>query len=301
MKKEFYLLIDSCITTGYAVSGWLKEFSGSEQFKGILIREDKPSDSILEQRNNFHAEYAGQKVLTREMNEKLSGLYSTFNKKEKLYSTFYKREKAMINMFGVPINSATSANNTFFLGQDINGEYSRNWVTENCSKSQPFIFTHISQIFKPWWIEITGHRLLNVHSAVLPYARGVYSIENIAALNDIEFFKKSAGVTIHFIDQGVDTGPIIRAERIIDPFRFNSIWELKGYTLMTGYRLYIEMAKHIIFDHETVSVGIAGDPALRGTNFRASNLTERQKHRAEEGYLSMKKRYYSQVDVQQSL
>ena len=243
------------------------------------MREDSPSDSVLKHRDNFHMRHAGQKIFTEEMTEELFQLYNGIDS---------EAERAMINLFGLPRYSVSSSPDTVFLGRNINGESARKWMTENYPDSRPFIFSHLGQIVDPWWPEITENRLLNVHSAVLPYARGIYSIENIAAMKDAELFRKSAGITIHFIDQGVDTGPIVRTERIVDPFRFNSIWELKGYAYMTGYRLYSEIAEHIIFNQETIPVGTAGDPRLRGTNFRASSMTEEQKRRAEEGYLAMK-------------
>ena len=119
-----------------------------------------------------------------------------------LYGSFDETEKAMINLFGVPKYSTTPDSNTVFLGRNINGEFAKNWLTKTCCDHQPLIFTHIGQIFKPWWLEITGDRLLNVHSAVLPYARGIYSIENLAASKDIDQFQKAVGITIHFIDKG---------------------------------------------------------------------------------------------------
>ncbi|NES69686.1 MAG: hypothetical protein F6K24_32965 [Okeania sp. SIO2D1] len=71
--------------------------------------------------------------------------------------------------------------------------------------------------------------MVNCHSAVLPYARGMHCIENLAIYKNINQFRQAAGVTIHYVDEGVDTGSIIRTERIVDPFCFNSIWDLKGY------------------------------------------------------------------------
>ena len=179
MAREFYLLVDSCLCCCYAVSMWVEKFDKKEQFKGILVREDKPSEEMLKQRNEFHKKYAYQKELTEGMCRELVQLYGSFD----------ETEKAMISLFGVPKYSIT---------------------------------------------------------------------------------------------------PDYRTERIIDPFRFNSIWELKGYTYMIGYNLYVEMAQHIILSLETTPVGIVGDPNLRGPNFRTKDLTKEQKRRAEEGYLSMK-------------
>ena len=282
MKRDFYLLIDSSILCCYAVSKWIEIFSDNPHFLGVLVREDKPSDDVLKQREDFHSQYAGQTLLTTEITNTLFDLYKGMDS---------EAERAMINMFGLPRHSVSSAANTIFLGKNINGKHARQWMTDNYSDSRPFIFSHLGQIVKSWWLDLTGgDRLLNVHSAVLPYARGVYSIENMAATQDENLFRKAAGFTIHFIDKGVDTGPVIRTERLIDPFRFNSIWELKAYTYMVGYHVYADVAKHIIFNIDTTSVGTRGDPSLQGDNFRANQMNEAQKHLAEEGYLAMKQK-----------
>src|SRR5579859_607244 len=107
----------------------------------------------------------------------------------------------------------------------------------------PFVFVFLDQLLDPWWIELTDSRIINGHSAVLPYARGMFAIENVAISQNIEAFKKAAGATVHYIDTGIDTGPIIRAERLIDPLRFSSIWELKGRTFTSVFNLLIEVAK----------------------------------------------------------
>jgi phosphoribosylglycinamide formyltransferase-1 len=279
MKKEFYLLIDSCFVCCYAATMWLEEFQNKEEFKGILVREDKPSESVMKRRIDFHANHADQRELSEEMCCDLAQLYGSFD----------ETDRAMAEMFGIPKYSVTHDSKTVFMGDDINGESAKAWLMKNCSNSQPFIFTHLGQILKSFWLEFTDNNLFNVHSAVLPYARGIYSIENVAALNDIDLFKRAAGVTIHLIDQGVDTGPIIRAERILNPFSFDSIWELKAYTFMIGYRLYAETAKRIIFDSSTVPVAIVADPNLRGPSFRAKDFTMEQKQLSEKNYLSMKK------------
>jgi len=263
------------------VSRWVNDFSENTHFKGVWVREEKPPQSILDDREKFHKEHAGQKELTQEMTRTLNRLYPYFD----------ETEQAMITMFGVPEYSVTSVPDpveTAFLGKNINGESAKRWVKENYPDSKPFLFSHLGQIVKPWLIKYAENRLLNVHSAVLPYVRGIYSIENIAAVQDVDLLRKAAGFTIHFINEGVDTGPIVRAERVRDPLGFNSIWELKGYVYHVGYRFYAETARSMLFDPDTISVGIVGDPQLQGVNFRSRQMTNEKKQQAEQGYLTMK-------------
>ena len=53
-------------------------------------------------------------------------------------------------------------------------------------------------------------RVINVHPALLPAFRGIGSVEQA-----IDYGVKVFGVTVHFVDEGVDTGPII-AQRAVE-------------------------------------------------------------------------------------
>lgn len=56
-------------------------------------------------------------------------------------------------------------------------------------------------------------RILNIHPSLLPKFPGLKAIEQ--ALNSGE---KATGVTVHYVNDGVDTGPVILQERVeIDP------------------------------------------------------------------------------------
>jgi phosphoribosylglycinamide formyltransferase-1 len=198
-------------------------------------------------------------------------------------------EQAMIRLFGVPAHSATSYPSTIFLGFDLNSLLAKQWLAEACSGSDlPFVFVFLDQLLDPWWIELTDSRIINGHSAVLPYARGMFAIENVAISQNIEAFKKAAGATVHYIDTGIDTGPIIRAERLVDPFRFRSLWEQKGHTFTAVFDLLIEVAKGMLDKPYAIPVGTSPDAKLRGPNFNSRDFTREARKKAEEGYLEMK-------------
>ncbi len=56
-------------------------------------------------------------------------------------------------------------------------------------------------------------RILNVHPSLLPSFRGLRPIERA-----LEHGVKVTGVTVHFVDEGVDTGPVILQEPVpIEP------------------------------------------------------------------------------------
>ena len=57
------------------------------------------------------------------------------------------------------------------------------------------------------------NHIINLHPAYLPEFPGAHSIADA-----YEAKVAQTGVTVHFVDEGVDTGPIIRQERVaIDP------------------------------------------------------------------------------------
>ena len=54
-----------------------------------------------------------------------------------------------------------------------------------------------------------GGRIVNTHSAPLPEFPGAYPIEDVLAAGVSE-----SAATVHYVDEGIDTGPVIVAERV---------------------------------------------------------------------------------------
>ena len=65
------------------------------------------------------------------------------------------------------------------------------------------------QLLDPGFLARFPQRVINVHPALLPAFRGIGSVEQA-----IDYGVKVFGVTVHFVDEGVDTGPII-AQRAV--------------------------------------------------------------------------------------
>jgi phosphoribosylglycinamide formyltransferase-1 len=60
------------------------------------------------------------------------------------------------------------------------------------------------ELLTPVFIRRFPNRIVNVHPALLPAFAGIRAMEQA-----IDYGVKVAGVTVHFVDEGVDSGPII--------------------------------------------------------------------------------------------
>ncbi len=65
------------------------------------------------------------------------------------------------------------------------------------------------RLLTPYFVLCFHQRILNIHPALLPSFPGVRGVED--ALN---YGVKVTGCTVHFVDEGMDTGPIILQEAV---------------------------------------------------------------------------------------
>jgi phosphoribosylglycinamide formyltransferase-1 len=61
-------------------------------------------------------------------------------------------------------------------------------------------------LLRPRFFEVFGRRVVNTHSAPLPAFPGAHPIEDVLAAGLPE-----TAATVHWVDEGVDTGAVIRA------------------------------------------------------------------------------------------
>ncbi|MFW6368751.1 MAG: phosphoribosylglycinamide formyltransferase [Spirochaetota bacterium] len=66
------------------------------------------------------------------------------------------------------------------------------------------------RILGPRFIEAYSHRIVNIHPSLLPSYPGLHAIER-----SWEAGESRLGVTVHEVDQGVDTGPILAQAAIL--------------------------------------------------------------------------------------
>jgi phosphoribosylglycinamide formyltransferase-1 len=64
-------------------------------------------------------------------------------------------------------------------------------------------------LFRKPFFDYYGGRIVNTHSAPLPAFPGAHPIEDVLAAGATE-----TAATVHYVDEGIDTGPVIAAEAV---------------------------------------------------------------------------------------
>jgi phosphoribosylglycinamide formyltransferase 1 len=65
------------------------------------------------------------------------------------------------------------------------------------------------ELLRPAFVRRFAGRIINVHPSLLPAFPGLHSIEKA-----IRYGVKATGVTVHFVDEGVDSGAIVLQEAL---------------------------------------------------------------------------------------
>ena len=112
-------------------------------------------------------------------------------------------------------------------------ESSIDWLF--CDQPEAYVLKRATVLLKNY-----DKIIINIHPSLLPAFPGLHGIRDA-----FEAGVKETGVTIHYIDQGVDTGPIIRQEkvRIEQEDTFDSLEE-KIHRV--EHRIYPEVISEII-------------------------------------------------------
>ncbi len=86
------------------------------------------------------------------------------------------------------------------------------------------------------------NKILNIHPALLPSFKGTHGIKDA-----YQYGVKVTGVTVHFVDEDLDRGPIILQEAVdIDPD--DSVEELEGKIHKVEHKIYPEAVKYFCED-----------------------------------------------------
>ncbi len=79
------------------------------------------------------------------------------------------------------------------------------WLAER--RVELIVLAGFMELLRPAFIRRFEQRIINVHPALLPAFPGLHAIEQA-----VEHGAKVSGVTVHFVDEGVDSGPIVLQE-----------------------------------------------------------------------------------------
>ena len=85
------------------------------------------------------------------------------------------------------------------------------WLEER--RPDLLVLAGFMEVLTPEFIRRFAGRIINVHPALLPAFPGVRAIEQA-----LEYGVKVGGVTVHFVDEGVDTGPVLLQEAFDVPY-----------------------------------------------------------------------------------
>jgi phosphoribosylglycinamide formyltransferase 1 len=85
------------------------------------------------------------------------------------------------------------------------------WLEQQ--RAELVVLAGFMELLTPGFIRRFAGRIVNVHPALLPAFPGLGAIEQA-----IEHGVKVAGVTVHFVDEGVDSGPILLQEAFELPY-----------------------------------------------------------------------------------
>jgi methionyl-tRNA formyltransferase len=97
-----------------------------------------------------------------------------------------------------------------------------------------FVSMSFNQIFKKEIISLPDRGIINCHAGKLPYYRG-RNVLNWVLINDESEF----GITVHYVDEGIDSGPIIMQ-------RIFGITDMDDYSTLLN-RAYVECG-NILYD-----------------------------------------------------
>lgn len=95
------------------------------------------------------------------------------------------------------------------------------------------------------FLQIPRLGVLNAHLGLLPEVRGMSSPE-WSLLQNI-----SPGITIHYVDAGIDTGPILQRCEMPDPSRSNSLADLRHRLIAFGVEKMVDVVDAL--DRGTIS------------------------------------------------
>src|SRR5690606_31662600 len=95
------------------------------------------------------------------------------------------------------------------------------------------------RVLTPIFLDAFSQRVVNIHPSLLPAFPGVN-----AQKQALDYGVKVAGCTVHFVDGGVDTGPII-SQRSVPVLHGDTADTLKARILEQEHQIFVEALQAI--------------------------------------------------------
>jgi phosphoribosylglycinamide formyltransferase-1 len=111
------------------------------------------------------------------------------------------------------------------------------------------------RLLTPTFLRAFPGRIVNIHPALLPAFPGVHAQEQA-----LRYGVKVTGCTVHFVDEGVDTGPII-AQRSVPVADDDDLASLTARILEQEHELLVEVLRGIADGRVDLVEGGAGSRA----------------------------------------
>ncbi len=96
------------------------------------------------------------------------------------------------------------------------------------------------RVLSPFFVREFPHRILNIHPALLPAFPGT-DAQKLALEHGVKF----AGCTVHLVDEGVDTGPIV-CQAVVPVLEEDTVETLAARILEQEHRIYSEAIRLLV-------------------------------------------------------
>lgn len=225
---QIYVVTECCYHTSYLVAKLKDLFEGEAARYGLIVRNKAGLDcDVL---TAIHA-----KLSVKDRSELTS---EDLSELKVAYGELSSAEEALIRKHGVPAVHSLSFTAKNYITPDLHSQSLRDLLTQQSKDHELAAAVFLDCILQPWWLDVFQGRIINAHSAILPYVRGMYAIEqDLVRQRDPARLEKVAGATIHYIDTKIDCGQLIATRTLPNVWVYDSIWELKAESYMTAFDL----------------------------------------------------------------
>lgn len=128
------------------------------------------------------------------------------------------------------------------------GEYERAIIDKLVPlKIEYILLAGYMRVVTPVLLGKYPNHIINIHPSLLPKYSGLEAIERAYAANEAV-----TGVTIHYIDEGVDTGPIIKQMKVVR-LRNDTEAALESRVHQTEHQMYRTVVRDLLIKNNEVS------------------------------------------------